>query len=232
MSMEYLSFLLLFGPGIALAFYLVRDTRFSWLDYAILGVGMSLAFYPLFLLGAYVLGVPVNSLVIYLVIGLSLLYLGWQGYTRRDRLPRSMPQLKPETLLGPICLLLILGLSAYVRMAVVKDLQVPMWADSLHHTMISQLIVDHQGLFSSWLPYAPMQTFTYHFGFHSLVASYHWLTGIPIPRAVVVTGQVVNFSAILGCYLLTRHLTQKPWAGIFAALFVGLISNMPAYYFN
>jgi hypothetical protein len=231
--MEYIYFLFLFGPGLALAFYGLADEKFELFDRILIGLGLSLAFYPVVFLIGYVPGIPINPGVIYLLISFSLLAPGWKLYHLRPSFRViSLRDISPDTWLAWLFLLIILALSLYVRIAIVKDLQIPMWADSYHHTMISQLMIENQGLFNSWFPYAPLQTFTYHFGFHSLVASYTWLTGIASPRSVLVTGQMINFLTVPGCYLLAKQLTGKQWAGNFAALFVGLISMMPAYYVN
>lgn len=234
--MEYLLFLPLFGPGLALVFWLMADQEFTLFDRLILGLGISLAFYPIFLLLFHIAGLPVNAPVIGTLVAVSWLGLLWQLVPHLRKFSTAVRQplaLKLEaTTLTWLFLAIVLALSAYVRIAVVKDLKIPMWADSYHHTMISQLMIDNNGLFNSWLPYAPLKTFTYHFGFHSLVAGYHWLTGVAMPRSVIVTGQIINMVVVLGCYLLAKYLTGKEWAGIVAALFVGLISPMPAYYFN
>ncbi len=63
--------------------------------------------------------------------------------------------------------------------------------------MIAQLLVDHGGLFTSWQPYAEMTTFTYHFGFHSAVAVFDWLTHMEIPKAVLWAGQILNILAVI-----------------------------------
>jgi hypothetical protein len=234
--MEYVFFLPLFGPGLALVFYFIRDDRFDWLDRIILGLGLSLAFYPLLLLLFYVAGIPINPRVIYTVLVASFVWLAWQLYAIRKRSDFiekiTLRELKVDS--GPawFVLAIVLGLSAYARITVVKDLVIPMWADSYHHTLISQLLIDNHGLFSSWLPYVPLKTFTYHFGFHGLVVGYHWLSGVELTRAVIVTGQVINFLTVLASYLLAYQLTRKRWAGNFAALFVGLVSPMPFFYFN
>ncbi len=234
--MEYIAFLPLFGPGLALVFYFVPDDKFNWVERIILGLGLSLAFYPVLFLLFYVAHIPVNRLVIYAVIMAGFILLGWQLYAARQKLSfakkLSLGQIKLDIAVSWLFLLVTLALSAYVRIAVVKDLKIPMWADSYHHTMISQLMVDNKGLFSSWLPYVPLKTFTYHFGFHSLVVSYYWLTGAAITRAVIITGQMINFLMVLSGYLLARYLMGKVWAANFAALFIGLISPMPFYYFN
>ena len=132
---------------------------------------------------------------------------------------------------GPL-LIYVLALSLGARLWSVRDLVMPNWWDSVHHTVIVQLLLDHGGLFSSWEPYAPLTTFTYHFGFHGAVASLSWLSGLAAPQAVLVFGQVLNGLTVLGAYLLAQRLTGRPWAGLLAALVTGLVSLMPAYYVN
>lgn len=234
--MEYLYFLLLFGPGLVLAFYCIAADEFDLFERFLLGLGLSLAFYPIVYLIGHVLHLPINGLVIDVLIALSFLALGWRLFQYRHHLSiptaSALKVIPLNQWLAWLFLLIVLALSLYVRVAIVQGLQIPLWSDSYHHTMISQLLMDNQGLFSSWAPYAPLQTFTYHFGFHSLVASYAWLTGVAVPRSVIVVGQMVNFLVVLECYLLAKQVTGNPWAGNFAALFVGLIFTMPAYYVN
>ena len=83
--------------------------------------------------------------------------------------------------------LLLAGLA--IRLYVVRDLPAGLWGDSYHHTMITQLLLDNHGLFSSWQPYAPLETFTYHYGFHANAALLSWLTGLDSARSVVLAGQ-------------------------------------------
>ncbi|MGW8251757.1 MAG: DUF6541 family protein, partial [Anaerolineales bacterium] len=101
-----------------------------------------------------------------------------------------------------------------------------------HHTLIAQLLVDQRGLFDSWAPYAEMQTFTYHFGFHTLVTGLHYLTGFDMPGAVLWAGQLVNGLAVLCLYPLATRLGRSAWAGVVAVLLAGLLSPMPMYYVN
>jgi hypothetical protein len=114
-----------------------------------------------------------------------------------------------------------------------------MWGDSYQHSLMAQLIADHGGLFDSWEPYAPLQTFTYHFGFQGNVALYHLLSGDEIADAVLWMGQVLNALAVLALYPLTlrvsrdiRHPNGNGWAGVVAVLVAGLLLPMPMYYVN
>jgi hypothetical protein len=131
-----------------------------------------------------------------------------------------------------LILLAITLVTAAVRLYAARDLPVGLLGDSYHHTVIAQLLVEHGGLFSSWQPYAPLTTFTYHFGFHSGVAWLHWLSGTPVTRGVLVMGQLESALAAPLAYLLTRRITGSERAGLWAALIAGLVSTMPAYYLN
>jgi hypothetical protein len=129
-------------------------------------------------------------------------------------------------------LLVVLAAIIGVRCAAVADLEVPLWGDSVHHAMIAQLIIDRGGLFSSWEPYAAMQSLTYHFGFHSQVAALVWATGAKMPRAVVVSGQIANIAAVFTLYPLALRLGRSRWAGVAALLLAGLLVPMPMSYVN
>ena len=107
-----------------------------------------------------------------------------------------------------------------------------MWGDSYHHTLISQLLVDHKGLFNNWEPYADLRTFTYHFGFHTAVALFHWTTGFDLPQACLWTGQVLNSLAVIALIPLALKAGVNRWAGVGALLVAGLLSPMPMFYIN
>ena len=93
-------------------------------------------------------------------------------------------------------------------------------------------MVDHFGLFDSWEPYAPLITFTYHFGFHANIAFWHWFTGTPVPDSLIVVGQIHNTAALLLAYVLTNILTGDRRAGLWAAALTGFVNTMPVYYVN
>lgn len=193
--------------------------------------GLSVAVLPLLLFGSSLLGIklgPLSVALLFLFLGMVSIWRLRGELLNKSSWKRFRAQIDAIYLL----LLLIFALGLLVRFLMVRDLVVPMWGDSYHHTMISQLLVDNGGLFSSWEPYAPLRSFTYHFGFHSLVAFYHWLTGVSVIESVIVVGQLLNALSIPLAYLLTERLTQERWAGLIAALITGLLSPMPLYYVN
>ncbi len=79
----------------------------------------------------------------------------------------------------------------------------------------------------------PLKSFTYHFGFHTAVAVYHWLTGLETTNSVIAVGQIMNGLAMLSLYpLAMRANGRSRWAGVMAVLVAGLLSPMPMYYVN
>ncbi len=193
-------------------------------QYVAAALGLSWVLPPLLLLAADLLGLRWGSALAWLSLALCALVAFWP---QRDPRPR---QWQPDTEAG--LLLLIFGLALAVRLYLVRDLPGGLYGDSYHHTMISQLLVDNGGLFRSWQPYAPLATLTYHFGFHSMAAWLHWLSGYPVRLAVLVVGQVAGALAAPGIFLLGDQLFGERRAALWAALVVAFVSLFPAYYVN
>jgi hypothetical protein len=131
-----------------------------------------------------------------------------------------------------LALVVTIVLIAITRFSAAGDIDVPVWGDSYHHTLITQLLVDNGGLFNSWQPYAEMQSLTYHFGFHTAAAVMHWVSGLAVPQAVVWAGQLLNVLAVLALYPLALRVGGSRWAGVGAVLLAGLLAPMPSYYIN
>src|SRR5439155_14303283 len=95
--------------------------------------------------------------------------------------PSPTSYLIPRTsYLVPFLALTSLTLIALIaRLYAVRDLQIPLFGDSLHHTVIVQLIIGQGGVPISYRPFASVDHYTYHFGFHSLAAVWALLTGQP-----------------------------------------------------
>ena len=132
-----------------------------------------------------------------------------------------------------LALVIILVTLFLIRVWQMRGLEAPMWGDSVQHTAIVQLLMDHQGLFESWLPYTPYKTFSMHFGFPLAAALLAWVTRITSGQAVLLAGQFLSVLAALALYPLAVRLANgNRWAGVFAVLAAGLLSPMPAFYIN
>ncbi len=215
-------------PGYLLHSLLSSEPESDPLEHLALVVGLSLALAPLALLVLSVLGVVLNATrVLIAVAALGVAALWRLASTDFRDLKRWLHSPNRPAVSA---FLFIFVVSLLVRLLQIRNLVVPAWVDSVHHTLITQLIVSQGGAPQSYEPLLPIGEFVYHFGFHSLIAAFHWLTGLEITRAMLVVGQVLNALMVLSAYLLVKRLTRRRLAGLFGALIVGVISTMPAYY--
>jgi hypothetical protein len=206
-----------------------------WPAQMALAVGLSLVLYPLLLLWTDLVGLHLGPLYAWGPVLLGLAALAWRY--RRWRPRQGWEALRAwarsDALWPDLALVVILALVFGVRLLVVRTLDAPMWGDSYQHAVIAQLLVDNGGLFDSWEPYTPYRGLTVHFGFPAASALLSWMTGLEIPRATLLTGQLVNGLAVLTLYPLAVRLARgNRWAGVGAVLVAGMLSPMPAYYVN
>jgi hypothetical protein len=233
-------------PGWALLSLLLPPERFpverrpdviSWFAMA---AGVTLAAVPIMLLYSWLVELKVGPEVTVAVLVLSAVVIIWRrgplwlSWWRRPLSWRDRVAWLDAPLLA--CLLVIL-LIVGVRLWVVRGLNIGLWGDSYHHTMITQLMLDNGGLFDSWEPYSRLKSFTYHFGFHANVAFFQWATGwltnAPTPRTVVLMGQFLNAIAVLALYPLAVRLSGgRRWTGVIAILVGGLLTIVPMFYIN
>ncbi len=129
-----------------------------------------------------------------------------------------------------LALLAIFIFSLVVRQAFVRDLAAPAWVDPIHHATIARLIVEQGAFPESYEKYVLSSATSYHPGFHTIIAIYHWLSGQQIPDAMLLVGQVMNALCVLVVYLFTTSLSKDRLAGVVAALITGLLSPLPQYY--
>ncbi len=207
-----------------------RDARHDRLSRLAIAGAVSIALRPLLLLWCWTFAIPAGAWSAWVpaVLGAGVL-------AGRARQRRSHPA--PHARLGAgvgrvdVLLGLVVALTIASRWIAVRGLLVPAWGDSVQHTMITQLLIENAGLFQSWAPYAPMESLTYHFGFHAMAAAWAEITGTDAPAAVLWVGQVTGVVAVLSLYPLTLQLTGgNRAAGAVALLVAGLLSPMPAFY--
>lgn len=227
-------------PGWGLIGFLwPRWGELKWPDKLGLSAGMSLAIYPLLFLWTGIIGLHLGAIYAWLppLMGAGLIV--WRK--RKSLLGRSFTRINLFSSLHanhnslPLADLALVAITVVIiltRFWVIRSLDLPLWGDSYQHTMMAQLLVDHGGLFNSWLPYADLQTLTYHFGFHTTVAVFDWITHLDISKAVLWVGQLLNILAVISLYPLAKKVGRSDWAGVAAVLVAGMLSPMPMYYVN
>lgn len=211
--------------------------KLSWAEKAALAGGMSLAIYPLLFLWTSLLGLHLGVVYALLPGIAALAVLIWCNRSlladirnlHKD-IFRTIFKISWTNILPDILLVLVLGVIFAIRFWSVRSLDVPMWGDSYQHTVITQLMLDNGGMFSSWQPYAALQGLTYHFGFHAAAAVFGWLARLPATRAVLWSGQLLNGLAVLAVYPLASKLGRSRRAGLGAVLLAGLLVKNPMSY--
>ncbi|MFP4082750.1 MAG: DUF6541 family protein [Candidatus Aminicenantes bacterium] len=223
-------------PGLALLSLFWRGEKLSWGIKLGLSSALGVALYPILFLWTYVMGLAPGPLFAWTPGIIAVFVLIWHFRKSLTRIPARLAEKRSfgfnkENAVN-LVFLVVIGLLLGTRLAAVRGMAAPSWGDSVHHTFIVQLILDNGGLFHSWEPYAPFQSFTYHFGFHADVAVWAWISGVSAPQAVLAAGQILNVLAVLALYPLAVRLGGSRWAGIGAMVIAGLLSPMPAFYVN
>ena len=217
-------------PGLVVLRYAWIDATLTRAERVCLAVGVGIALPPLLLNMFYLVGLPWNRWVTFGYVGLATIALVWP---HRQSWRETIQSFSPSELSWHgMTLLSLLLIALLLRLYLVRDLPVAMWADSYHHTLITQLLADNNGLFSSWQPYAPLASFTYHYGFHANAVFLHWLTLLSVPQSVLIVGQLASVATLTSAYVLTTRLGGEQTAGLWAVLMTGFVNTQPAYFVN
>ncbi len=221
-------------PGWGLLAWLAPRGLFAAREQFAIAIALGLAIYPILFYLTSLAGIPLGRFYAILPGGAGLLALIWRY---GDRSPRELAQRAGEwrrsrAALPDLLLLFVVVCLFVTRLLPVRGLEFPMWGDSYQHTVITQLLLDNGGLFTDWTPYAPLRSFTYHFGFHTQMAVAAWLSGLPAPEAVVWMAQVINALAVLVLYSLVFRISGSRWGAVVGVIAGGLLLPMPMYYVN
>jgi hypothetical protein len=145
-------------------------------------------------------------------------------------LGRVRPAPAGPAVLGWAGLLAVLALTAGTRFVQIQGLALPAWVDSVHHALMIRVAAERGQAPLSLYPYLPVTQLPYHWGYHVVMAAAMQLSGASLPQTMLWGGQGLNALSGLACAALAAALWRRPLAGVVAALVVGLVSIMPAYY--
>ncbi len=215
--------LLLLGiPGLALYLALGDvEQPHSLMDLGAWVASLTLAVLPLALLWTTAIGLRWQpGLLVLALAGLA----GWSGYRLVWR------GISVTWGRSDLFTLLLLALALATRFLEVRNLAVPAWVDSVHHTFITALIAAQGRVPATYDPAFPGGGFIYHFGFHTGAAALSWLAHLDPPRAVLIYGQILNALVAWTTSLLALRLSGRRVAAVTAVLVIGFLSPMPAYY--
>ena len=219
-------------PGLTLLTWL--PNRLQGGQRLLASVGVSALLWPVLFLLTRAVGVGVNGFALWvlLMVCVSLLLARPVLDGKRPRPPR----LSREDWAFWSLVAAIFGLTLDSRLLALRDASAGMGLDAYHHTLISQMFLDQGGVPSDYQPYAPLTSFTYHYGFHALTAVVAWLSGRDTPDGLAVlmpqVGQVGTALPVLTLTLFGWRALGNRWAGLAAGALAGLVSVFPAFYVN
>lgn len=219
--MSVLALGLMLLPGLAGWAWLGRRGR-DPLVAAAQVIGISLAVIALVAEWAFALGIHFSSISIGLLLA-GFAALAIVGFIRRK------PQFHKEHLRAGLIGLALFGSLIAWRLHQADSLLLPNWVDSQHHYLIIRAILEQRGLPDTLAPYLD-QPFYYHFGFHTATALFAGLSGLSIGQAMLVFGQLLNAAISLSVYALGKTLWKDWRPALAAAILVGLVTRMPAYF--
>lgn len=211
--------LVLVLPGYALLAWRPEPQK-DLLQRLALALGLSLALTALLALTFFEFHWPLSGrgvLVFYAVLGVTAL-AGWL-------VNRPFP--RPDS--RAIALVALFGALIAWRFFQVRGLAFPPWVDAPHHVLIIRKVMETGILPADLNPYLPV-TFYYHFGFHVVTALFAGISGLPLEKAALGMGQILNAAISLSVYALGRAVWNDPRRAGVAALLSALVSQMPAYY--
>lgn len=213
----------LFMPGWLLINISGLNKHFDFGETTALSISLSLALIPVLMTWTTPFNLSWSSYSISILAGI-LLIISIYRLVRQSKYELFSKNKLDLALVG------IFAATLFVRLAMIRDLTAPAWVDSVHHGVITRLILEKGGFPETYLPYINIGNAHYHPGFHSILAVFLWLSNLEIHTGMLVFGQVINALSIFSVYLFTKTFTKDRTAAIFAAIITGFFSPMPAYY--
>ncbi len=237
--------ILLWLPGWLLLDFSGFRQNFDFGSQVGIAIGLSLALVPLLMVWTTTLHIPWSRDAVLFVAGfllvIFLVRLIYRFVTSRKTQPDRSGNggdihkswqviVKKYIFSSSLGLILVFLGTLAVRLIMVRDLATPAWVDAIHHALITRLILLTGTYPATYQPYLNISSTVYHPGFHSIAASFVWLTNLDLPKALLILGQVLNALSVFTVYLFTKTLTRSAPAGLFAAIITGFLTPMPAYY--
>lgn len=217
---------LFFLPGAALL--TLSGTANYWLGLQryVVAIGLSTAVYPVlfyavrFFWPSASLGVGVLGTLLALCLAITLWGVWHDGLWRPTQLDGYEWVAVAILVLTFVSRLWLAAVYAY-----------PAWSDSLHHTLLTQLVAEHGRLPTTLQPYFPNQLDMYHLGLYALSGTVAQLAAVSAHTALLWTAQCLNALCGIGVYLvLDKYVGRK--GAVVALAVVCLFSPHPALWVN
>lgn len=119
-------------------------------------------------------------------------------------------------------------LAVATRLLPVSKMNAPLFADPAVEGTLAKLIASASQIPGTWEPFAPI-ALHHQPGFASITAAVHILSGIPVPRVILVFGGLIHALFPLAVFTLADVYLERRKAVV--AGFVALLAAFPAYSF-
>jgi hypothetical protein len=236
----FLIFIILMLPGWVIMRFLWRNfLKTTWLEQLSIGSVVSISLYTILFLWTDVINIHLGPLYVWILVLPSLLFLlfliGKEIFVNgiRSWSTQLIAPCSGKNNIFNIFLVIVVMVIFISRFTSISGLEGPLWGDSVHHSVITQLFLDNKGIFSSWFPYANYITFTVQYGFSAVAAIWAWTTRMDSIESTLIIGQLFNFLAIISLFPLSMKITLgKRWAALGTLVIAGLLSPLPGGYLN
>lgn len=192
----------------------------------VMSSALALAVWMALLLWANLLSVTLSAWAVRGLVG-SAVVVGLLTFLRDREMWRKRTYWLGEspvvTAILWLCVLSAIGFRLFVG----RSLVMLPGSDTYHHTLIAKLFEEQGGLPNSYQPYAPLVSFSYHFGFHSIIALFRWVFGTELLLTTKTVALVLNGAITATAALLSERITGNRKTGVVVALLVGFIIVSP-----
>jgi hypothetical protein len=222
---------LIIFPGLLLAQLLLSRTDHGFGLQLAAAPAFGLAALPILALYASVLEARLSAEVVWTIVGGSAIAIvavevGRRVHTALRTAPVAGPRASPRR---DWSLLIVLGAvlaGLIVRSIALEDGSVFPGADTYHHALIAQLFAERGGIPTSYRPYAEIDSFSYHFGFHALAGLTARGTGDDGIAAIAAVAPLVNVLPALSIFFLVRASGLGRTAATAAAIVLALVDPL------
>ncbi len=208
-------------PGAAVLAWQTGRRR-TWAEFLAISLGLGMAIIVVAAVFWRLAGIRITPAILIAVELLS-------GASIVLALVRRKPRFQLAAFAGLeiLALLVLIALRFYQA----RDLALPAWVDSVHHTFLVRLFLEQGGIPANLQPWIP-GPFYYHIGFHASAAVFSAFSGLSPDRAVLVFGQILGAAAALAAYRLSMAVRPDRRRALLTLAIVGFLSQMPAFYLS
>lgn len=228
-----IALLLALGPGYALlSFFIGKNyiSSFFKISTSALAFGFSTSFWAILLLWLKVVQVKITPLTI-----LFFCIAGWGlavGRVIKAYRVKKDVNLRFEQMLFDVFEFVIVLLYGLVYAWIIRGQVAGLGSDSYHHTLVAEMIVNQGQIPDNFFPYAPIISFSYHYGFHGLIAILGSLSGLSTRLLVLISGPILVVMTGLSAAFFIKTVTKNQIAEMLTLVVISFLAVFPAWMLN